>query len=194
MIFKAKNIVLFVVIMLVGWTAWGTYNYFFDHRLPILHVGGLEAEGHYCGDMQCNVACIKSGSLSVWLDEQPLISNHSLSSGKEYPFTIPTSTISNGKHSIRAEFTDGTYRQNKTGQSSIFYVDNVPLQAAFVRVDGAYKVLQGRTLHLQFQVNKPIKGAKLQTLARSYECFPESEDSLIYECYVPSGLNATLKT
>ena len=61
----------------------------------------------------------------------------------------------------------------------------MPLQAAFVRSEADYKVFQGRTLHLQFQANKEIKEAKVKALSHSFDCFPESKNSSIYECFIP---------
>ena len=80
---------------------------------------------------------------------------------------------------------DSSFNKNKSVLEHSFYVDNIPLQAAFVRSDSDYKVFQGSTLHMQFQVNKEIKEAKVHALAHSYDCFPESKDSSIYECFMP---------
>src|SRR5207237_64615 len=38
---------------------------------------------------------------------------------------------------------------------------------------------------IQFQTNKKIKKAFIQTLSRKYECFPETKNSNIYECFIP---------
>src|SRR5204862_2563445 len=66
-----------------------------------------------------------------------------------------------------------------------FFVDNMLLQAVFVKTGSPYKVFQGRTLHVQFQVNKEIKNGFLNILSRRYECFPETKNSKIYECFIP---------
>lgn len=168
------------------------YNYFFDSSIPTITIAGLENEGWYCGDAQCRVSSNKKGSLSVWLDGQPLISNYRLSLKEhEHPFVIPTKTIANGKHSLKVELTDRSFAKNKVVIEKQFQVDNVPLQAAFVRPEADYKTFQGRTLHLQFQVNKEIKEAKVQALSRAFECFPESKGSSIYECYLPVACEET---
>jgi murein DD-endopeptidase MepM/ murein hydrolase activator NlpD len=64
-------------------------------------------------------------------------------------------------------------------------VDNSPLQAAFVKNEGDQKVFQGRTLQIQFQVNKPIDSAKVSILSKEYDAFPEDKKSPVYECFVP---------
>src|SRR5690606_4949537 len=110
----------------------------------------------------CNLSCNKSGEISVWLDEQPLTRAYQgIKRNHEYPFTIPTQTLNNGKHSLRVEFKDSSYHKNKVEQGCVFFVDNLPLQAALVANESDYKVLQGRTLHIQFQTNKEIANAQV---------------------------------
>ena len=50
---------------------------------------------------------------------------------------------------LKAELTDSSYHKNRVTTSCPFYVDNLPLQAALIQSESDYKVLQGRTLHLQ---------------------------------------------
>ncbi|MCX5922918.1 MAG: M23 family metallopeptidase [Candidatus Dependentiae bacterium] len=186
MFFKLKNAVLVLVVCITGWISLSAYNYFFDTRIPEVVLSGLNDDDYYSGDAQCGVASNKRGEISVWLDEKPLINRFRVSSvNQEQPFTIPTKTISNGKHTLKVEFVDKTYRKNKVVLDRAFNVDNTPLQAAFVRADSEYKVFQGRTLHVQFQVNKEIKKAHIATLSNTYPCFPESKGSSIYESYIP---------
>lgn len=189
---KMRSIALLLGFALVGWVGWYTYSYFFDATIPSLLITGIEQDTYYCGDIACCVASDKCGELSVWLDGTPLVSNFSVrSKNQEYPFTVPTKTISNGKHDLKIEFIDNTYHKNKKSLDRSFLVDNIPLQAAFVRTENDYKVLQGRTLHLQFQVNKEVKEAKVHALSQDYECFPESKNSPIYECFIPISCEET---
>lgn len=186
MIFRLKNALFAFLMILITWVGWTTFTYFFDTTLPELKLNGLEHDNYYCGDVQCLVASNKPGVISIWLDNQPLISNYKLSAGEhDQPFIIPTKTITNGKHGLRAEFVDRTYKKNKVVIERIFSVDNMPLQAAFVKSEADNKVFQGRTLHLQFQVNKEIKDAKVRALSNAFPCFPESAGSLVYESYIP---------
>jgi len=182
---KVKNVFLFFGFALVSWATYSTYNYFFDTSLPNFTMGGLVQENCYSGDVPCILQSTKSGDICVWLDGQPLINHYKIAQEQEHPFVIPTKTLSNGPHLLKAEFTDRTYRKNKMAIDCHFKVDNVPLQAAFVKADSDYKVFQGRTLHVQFQVNKEIKDAKIQTLSNTYPCFPESKGALIYEAFIP---------
>lgn len=152
----------------------------------MLILTGLQDNEYYCGDIQCNIASNKAGDASAWLDGQPLSINCEINKKNyEYPFIIPTKTIANGKHIFKIDLNDTTYHKNKTSIDRTFFVDNMPLQAAFIKPDAEYRVFQGRTLHLQFQVNKPIKSAIVHALANEYVCFPEAPHSLIYECFIP---------
>jgi len=170
------------LVLLVGWK---TAHYFLDSTPPIVSIAGVDAQGFYCGDAQCSISTNKTGYLSVWLDGQPLLTQFKVKSGRENPFAIPTRTLVNGQHTLKIECVDTTYHKNKITADRAFIVDNAPLQAAFVKADADYKIFQGRTLHLQFQVNKPIKEAKVQALSREFQAFPESPNSMIYECFIP---------
>lgn len=182
---RLKNVAFLGIFALVAWIGWGTYSYFFDMTVPQVTLSGMQEGGFYCGDTQCGVASSKKGELSVWLDGQPLLNNFRMSAYAEHPFTIPTRTIANGEHTLKIEFCDTTFNTNKTSLERTFKVDNVKLQAAFVKTETDNKVFQGRTLHVQFQVNKPIKEARIRTLSQVYDCFPEAPQSSVYESYIP---------
>jgi len=186
MVFKIKNIFIIILIAGLGLFGWKSYKFFFDKENPQLYISGIKNDGFYCGNLQCSVSGNKTGQISILLDEKALTKNFRIKSyNQEYPFTIPTRTIANGRHSLQITFEDSTYHKNKSEQTIHFYVDNVPLQAAFIKPENEFKVFQGRTLHLQFQVNKKIKSAKASTLSNSYECFPEAKNSSIYETFIP---------
>lgn len=180
-----KNVSYFIFASFALWFGFHVYTFFFDNKQPEITLIGLDEAGHYCKDMQCTVSSNKSGEFSIWLDGKPLVNSFKIGAHKEHPFSIPTRTISNGQHRVKVALTDRSFRKNKVTQECCFYVDNLPLQAAFVKADADYKVFQGRTLHLQFQVNKDIKKAEVTALAHKYECFPESKNSSVYECFIP---------
>ncbi len=186
MLYRFRYGVMLCVAFVCMLTGYKVYNYFFDATLPQITMSGLDSDGSYAGDIACKVISNKKGNMSVWLDGQPLITSYRLSKKEhEHPFIIPSKTINNGKHAIKIELTDASYAKNKTLIERNFFVDNTPLQAAFVRSESDYKVFQGRTLHVQFQANKELKEARLKTLSAAYDCFPESKNSSIYECYIP---------
>ncbi len=170
----------------VGFFGYRAYDYFFDKSVPNLTLRGIESGSFYAADLECEVASSKKGNLSLWLDDKTLVSEFRIPSGVQgHSFTIPTKTLSNGKHSLKAHFSDNTFHQNVVQVERDFYVDNIPLKAAFVKTDEDSKVFQGRTLHVQMQVNKEIESAHLSVLSEKYECFPESKNSSVYEAYIP---------
>lgn len=187
MVLRFRTIVVSATILTTALVGWFGYSYFFDTSIPVLSLSGMRDGAYYAGDVNCIIASSKRGSLRIWCDDQLLSGGHEVARrGKEYPFTIPTRNLSNGQHTLKAELVDNTYSKHKSELSCTFYVDNVPLQAAFVQQDGDYRVLQGRTLHVQFQVNKPtVKTAVVKALAQSYDCFPEAKNSSVYECFIP---------
>ncbi len=177
---------MLVVLLCVTLVGWKTYNYFFDTTKPFLRMQGLNQDAYYAGDTACMIACNKSGEISIWLDEQPLITSYRMPGNETgHEFTIPTKTMNNGKHMLRAQLIDDTFQKNQVELAREFYVDNVPLQAAFVKPDAEYKVFQGRTLHVQFQLNKNIQEATIDALSHNFDCLPESKNSSVYEAYIP---------
>lgn len=171
------------------WTCWRFYGYFFSKTSPELSLIGIESDGWYSGDIQCIVKGkdnYKVSDIAVSLDGKPLVPKCRINRKEfECPFTIPTKTLTNGKHVLNVEVQNSTFNKAKETVNISFYVDNTMLQAAFVKGDSDSKVFQGRTLHVQFQVNKEIKKAVTTVLSKNYNCFPESPNSLIYECFIP---------
>lgn len=187
MVFKVKNILVSLLLLGFGLLGWKYYFHFFDKTTPQIQLFGIKNDGYYCGNIQCTLSSNKVGAMSIWLDEKPLTKKFNISKpNQEHSFTIPTRTLPNGKHDVKVVLADNTYNKNKKTELIHFYVDNTPLQVAFVKPDTEFKVFQGRTLHLQFQVNKKIKEAKVQALSKTYDCFPESKNSSIYEAFIPT--------
>ncbi len=186
MLFRLRYLVFCAVFALGGLFGWRSYQYFFDATKPLIELKGLAAYGCYAGDMPCTILSSKRGEVSIWLDDQPLVSQFKITNSEDgYPFTIPTQTIANGTHTLRARVIDKRFHKNSTQLEREFQVDNVPLHASLVKADADHKVFQGRTLHVQFQVNKAIKDASITVLSQTYDCFPEGKNSSIYEAFIP---------
>ena len=149
----------------------------------------IENNGYYANDILCILQAhdnYKIADISVWLDGKLLINKFKVNSSScEHPFTIATKTLSNGAHSLKAEVVNALYNQKKAIKDTTFFVDNNPLQAACIRPESENKVFQGRTLHIQFQVNKEIKSAQIHALSNSYPAFAEAKNSPIYESFIP---------
>jgi len=183
--FVFKHKLKFITLGIALVIGWQLYSYFLDNRLPVVLIKGISGSEYYSNDALCHICADKTGDVSLFLDDQNVVSYCKIKANQDSkPFVIPTKTLSNGKHILRTEFIDNTFSRNKVVLERDFYVDNQPLQAAFV-IGSSYKVFQGRTLHVQFQVNKEIKSAKVQALSHTYECYPESKNSKIYECFIP---------
>lgn len=175
-----------IVLLIVSWIGWQAYAYFIDTTIALVTVHGVNENSFYSGDVRCDLQADKTGDISLWLDGQSLIANMRVKANQEsHPFVIPTKTLNNGKHVLKIEFSDNTFNRNKVELTRDFYIDNLPLQAVLVKTGVPYKVFQGRTLHIQLQVNKEIKHAHINTLSHVFECFPETKGSKIYECFIP---------
>jgi hypothetical protein len=185
---KTKALIALPVFLLTAWFSYSLYNYFFDMSPPTIEIVGIDEGGYYAGDVTCVVHGhddYKVHDISVSLDNKVLVSHHKIQKKDfEYAFPVATKTIPNGKHTLKVELQDASYRANKTVVEVPFLVDNTALQAALVKGESE-KVFQGRTLHVQFQVNKEIAYARVQALAQTFQCVPEAPNSLIYECFIP---------
>lgn len=190
-----SSIVLGIILLIIGYFSWSIYNYIFDATFPVVTIAGIEHEGFYAGDVRCAVAMsdsYKVSDISVFLDGNVLISHFKINRKQdEHNFTIPTKTLSNGCHELKIEVRDGSYNKHTTSETLTFCVDNHPLQAAFIKSDTDLKVFQGRTLHLQFQINKAIQEASVKLFGKTFMCVPEADDSLIYECFIPIACEET---
>lgn len=189
MVLRIQYLFKTALLAFLVWGGWIFYGYFFDNSLPQINLLGLNESGYYCNDIHCTLSgkdSYKVSNVSVWLDDKPLVSAAKINKREfEHDISFDTLPIQDGKHTIKIEAADGTFRKNKSTIIRDFYVDNVPLQAAFVKPASEHKILQGRTLHLQFQVNKKIKTAVAKIGSASYGCFSESSGSNVFESYIP---------
>jgi hypothetical protein len=179
----------------ISWIGFTVYGYFFSLSGPQLYITGIEPDGCYAGEAYCTVRGndeYKVALLSLLLDGKPLVQNFKINKKAfTYEFTLPTTTLSQGKHVLEVTAQNGTYYKTPTRQEVTFTVDNIPLQAAFVKGNTDAQVFQGRTLHVQLQANKELAHAQAKTLSKNYPCFTESHDSLIYECFIPIECDQT---
>lgn len=171
-------------LLISGWTTAHLYRYFFDVNVPHLELRGIVADAQYAGNVPVEVVATKSGYMSLALDNQPVVTDLYIKAGQAHRIMVPTEHSADGRHMLHCSMYDTTYARNKGACSCSLMVDNKPLQVAAVRND-ELQVLQGRTLHVQFQVNKTIKDARVHALSKSYPCFAATRDGLLYECFIP---------
>lgn len=193
--FRITYFLMLIGFFIAAFYTWKSYHYFLDKENPTLSLIGIEDKGYYAHEVPCILQAhdpYKVADISVWLDGKLLINKFKINSTScQHPFHISTKTLNNGIHTLKAEAVNGTYHQGKTIQEVSFFVDNVPLQAAFIRPESDYKVFQGRTLHIQFQVNKEIKSATVNALSTSYPAFREAKNSPVYESFIPIACEET---
>ncbi len=189
MVEKIKYIVAAIAVILLIAVGLKLYGYFFDVSAPEFAIINMH-DGMFCaGDVPLTIAGsdgYKVSDISLLIDGKPLVTKFKIGKKEfEHSFTLPTKSMPNGTHTLKVEVADSSYSNNKAAKEIKFIVDNTPLQAAFVKSEHDNRVFQGRTLHLQFQANKQIAGAKAHTLSQIFDCMPESKNSSIYECFIP---------
>jgi hypothetical protein len=183
---RLRHIIFLFFSIICAWIGWSMYVYFFDTTQPIIILKGIIPNEAYAGDIQCKLLVNKKAEVALWLDDVLLTGKYHISSNDEHPFIIPTKTVANGPHIFKIEVSDNSFTKNKNSTDYTFIVDNQPLQASLISPDDVYKVFQGRTMHVQLQTNKPIKTATISLLSGKYECFPEAQNSLVYEAFIPT--------
>ncbi len=187
--FKAQLTTILLTLLTVGFLGHKSYNYFFNKELPSVSISGITKDCYVQGDVICSIDgkhSYKIKSISLELDEKPLIIEFKIGkSSFNHPFPINTRTLCNGKHTICVNAISDTVKKQRAEFQTEFYVDNTPLQAKLLQNQSENKVFQGRTMHLQIQTNKTIKNMTVSVLSKTFECFPESKDSLIYESFIP---------
>ena len=186
---RIKQFLSLLVFMSLSYLSWNSYYYFFSVTAPEVHLTGVDNEGYYAGEVTCMLAgndAYNVATLSALLDDKPLIEKTKINTRTfEQPLAIQTKELSNGNHTLKVEVVNGTYAGKTTSIENSFFVDNEPLQAALLNTENDYKIHQGRTLHLKFQVNKMVKEASVEAFNTTYMCFPETHRSQVYECFIP---------
>lgn len=161
------------------------YYYFFDKQAPLLVLTGITVGASYAGDVNCSLLLNKKSKVTMWLDMVLIADKHLVPASDIHNFIIPTKTMGNGKHNLKVEAIDTTFAQNKTVVDYPFIVDNQPLNGVFIGFEEIHKVFQGRTIHVQIQFNKLVSSVVARFLSQTYDCFQESNHSMVYETFIP---------
>ena len=181
-----------IVITISFFTLWigsSLFNYFTHNTIPEIMLTGIEREGFYSGVVDCNIKSnnsYKIAQVSAFLDGKEVDLNCPKKIGEKVlniPFKIDTQSLTNGLHALEIEAIDSSFNQNTSKDKWEFFVDNVSLKAAFLQQE--FKVDQGRTIHAKIQSNKKLTSAYIKFLENIYQCYPETESSTVYECFIP---------
>jgi len=187
--FRSKKVLILLISVVTAFASYRLIRYFFDSTAPTMVIRGIEQNGAYAGDVQCALAGNDGygvGIISLWLDDKALAEKHRIGRKTfEYPFLIATQTLGDGEHKLKFEVQDSSFHKNTARSELTFFVDNVPLQAAFTISEPTYKIFQGKTLRVQFQANKPLNEAHVDVLSGRYPCVIEGSGAHIYECFIP---------
>jgi len=176
---------------IISFFSWSLYLYFFDTTPAFLQLQGIIAHNTYANEITCNLTSDKKGEISIIVDEVPLARDFQITAYERYSFVIPTKTLHNGQHVLKASIIDTRFAKNYSSIECPFIVDNQPLQAIILKQDTVIHVFQGRTLRIQVQVNKPVENMYATFLSQKYSFFPEAEHSLVYETYIPIDCQET---
>lgn len=183
--FSLRSMAVLLCFVFVGFCGWSLYLYFCDTTPAILQLQGIIAQNTYANDISCSITSDKKGEISIMLDDVSLARDFHIAAYERYSFLIPTKTVSNGQHVLKASLIDTRFSKNQSLIETSFFVDNQSLQAVVLKPEDVLRVFQGRTLRIQVQVNKQIESIMGTFLSQKYNFFPESEHGLVYETYIP---------
>lgn len=187
MIDKLKFPLISVFSLLVfAWIGSGIFRYFTHSTPPVVFLKGLEDNGSYAGNLTFSAIAnndYKVLNLQILLDDKEFINKRVKAKQFDIPLSIDTTTMTQGAHTLDVIATDASYSRNNFSKKIIFNVDNAPLHAAVLSPE--YSVYQGKTLQLKIQSNKKLDHASVNFLSKNYSFYPESENSTLYECFIP---------
>lgn len=182
----ALTLVAASIVICVGFALFSYLTYNLE---PNVRIVGLDKGASYKGVISCNITGdngYKVKTVSMMLDDKVFeVDGARYVKSKRFslPFQLNTQELSEGKHVLSFTAVDSSYKSNTRQNTIEFYVDNKPLKAAFLKAD--YAVLQGRTLHAKVQLNKRVASADLTVFSKVYPCYPASDDSCVYESFIP---------
>lgn len=187
---RIRVIMAIVGLFAVGMIGYRGSRYLVETAAPSLDIRGVSVGGAYAGVIRGVIVGnhpYKVARLSVWLDGVPLVENYKENrSTFEYRLEIPSrETLVDGEHLLKIAAVAGSYGHAIQELEVPFFVDNVPLEAAFTVNDPVYKVFQGKTLHLQIQSNKPLQEVQVEALGKTFPAVLEGSGSYIYEAFIP---------
>ncbi|MEX0672064.1 MAG: M23 family metallopeptidase [Candidatus Babeliales bacterium] len=186
---RIKHIIVSTLIGGFLWASWNMYGYFFENKPPQITVETLCEKRWYKGDVACTIRGehpYKVSAVSVYLDDQPLITNQPINKQSfAQDFTLPTATFDDGQHTLKVVVTSANKDSVESIEQIRFFVDNEPLQIGFVRSEDSFKIMPGRTFHMQIHTNKHADRVQAKLGNKVYDCFPEEEGSTLYECFIP---------
>lgn len=189
MFLQTRYIFAIIFLLVTSFVGRKMYFYYFDKELPVVTIQGFEQDKGYSGDIQGSIKAsskYKISHVSMWLDGTAVHDEFKVNRKQfDHPISIPCKSIADGRHTIKFEIVDATKNKNTTTVERVFYADNLPLQASLIPLASANKVLQGRCLYLQLQLNKPVRCAVINILQNQYKFFPEHKNSLVLEGIVP---------
>jgi murein DD-endopeptidase MepM/ murein hydrolase activator NlpD len=181
-----------VCLLFFGWVGFRMYNYFTYATPPAFSLKGIEPNGTYARTAT-GVVYAENGykiyTITIKIDGQTIATEYVKAKKFEQPFTIDTTTLSEGNHTLSIEAKDSSYNANTTEKECTIVVDNTPLRAMFSQPE--YTVDQGKTLHLKIQSNKKLTQATVKMFGSTYEFYPDAEDSTTYECFIPVECEAS---
>lgn len=186
---KLTVFIFFLLFLSLGaWVGSFIFSYFTYDIPPKIELVGLHEGSYYAGQVECFINSnndYKIAEISLFLDGAPFDFRSKKMGSKKFsvPFNLETKELTNGKHCLEVRAVDSSYHANKNSKILNFDVDNIPLKAALLQSE--FKVDQGRTVHLKIQSNKKLLKAQVKFLSRVYDCYPEAEDSSVYEGFIP---------
>ena len=170
----------------VAWIGHGMFRYFTYVTPPAFELKGIENNGTYARTVSAAITAnnaYKIATVRINLDGKEIFNSRVKAQAFDAPFSLDTLALTDGPHTLDVEAIDASYHRNSTAKKYTISVDNTPLRVAFL--DTEYRVDQGKTIHMRIQSNKKLARAEMKLFATIYTFYPESDESTLYECFIP---------
>ena len=165
-------------------------RYFSNQDAPSVFVHEMEhnpcLRGEVCCMLEASSVCSLK-DLKVFIDSNPIEFDAKKLLGKktgQIPFSFDSKKIDDGLHTLEVEAVDGGWNVPTKRKSWFFSVDNIDLSARLVQNE--FSLMQGRTIHLKLDSNKPILSAEATFRSKKYKCSACVSDPTMYDFFIPT--------
>lgn len=187
--------ILIAVLILMSLIALGFYigPSLLDTTPPVLTTSGLVEDQRYRGSLTLSITAVdeKPGlaSLTVKVDDA-LPTTLNFDNGKPTSWTLPTTSLADGRHTVSLIAVDRSFHRNQTQHTVPFYTDNTPptLQVP----PATLHVGQGKTLALFLQTDEPLSEVVGELFNKAIVFYPTDRKHL-YRSFMGISVTSSIE-
>lgn len=179
---------IFILGLCIYYAGNTTYAYFFSTSKPQITINELADGSFYKGTVRTSIAIQDKFSvknINIFLDDELIKCIKTRGIHAHYSLPIDTRLLSDGSHNLTVQAINGTYRQAESSKKLLFHVDNQPLTYTIISDIDNKQILQGKTLHIKMQSNKPLKMVQAEIFNKQHIFYSQADNPHLYEAFIP---------